>query len=166
MSLSRQIEAPKDLDHEDLTSEQFIEKVARVIALARILEQQIRTGQAVVTQESRLVGVTMRLGAIMITGVTPVLVSKISGEQGKEYGKLQHLIEEHSDEAQATAATDARVAKAVQDYSMFGRLKHAAANRVEDLGNVSRNRFDKRDRDEEDHDNNQGQREAAGFRMK
>jgi hypothetical protein len=94
--------------HKELTADEYINKVARIIAVYRLLTEQMQNPSLRSTQMGTIFGMS---AMIMSYGPDRALVS--------EFEDLAHMLESHSTEARALAPVNENVAKALADFTMF-----------------------------------------------
>lgn len=103
----------------EFTPEQYIETVAKIIAVKKLLDEQFRTGQVQAVEKNIPVAEVLGLGSPLTFFQTFICIEGDDLTNVEAFLALRDQLEEHSAAAEATAKTNANVAKARADYSLF-----------------------------------------------
>lgn len=118
-------------DHHALTPEQYIEKIARIIAVKKLLNEQVASGQVRMYETMQVVAEVLGLGQ-PIQIFQPVI--RFDGDDlsnVKEFYELLHQIEGHPPCAAVDAETNEKIAKAREEYTLFKAADRARSQEEE-----------------------------------
>lgn len=105
-------------DVKELTPEQYIDAVAKIIALKKMVDEQIQNGQVQIVERQVPVAEVLGLGA-PLTFVQTVLAMEGDLTNVKQFFALRDQLEQNPTVAPSTAENNAKVAKARAEYSLF-----------------------------------------------